>query len=238
MSRPQVFHWLPATGNTAAISLSQNYSGAGNLILNSNVSSSTIVSQNSGPYFYDRVARTVSFTSTNNLSARTITITGIGATIDGTTGNPNQAFSLTTETLAGPNNNTVESAKIYTVINSIRIDGAANALSAGFGTKGITQYYLCDYDRVGWYASYQGVVYNHSTLTYTIYVSLTKPESPTAIGTVTPYPQVIPATSLGTADGFATQLLTTAYPVAITWATVKATAAEDFYFTFLQQGIR
>lgn len=237
MSQPTVIYWAPVTGNTAVISSLQNYSGAGNLTLNSNVPNSPI--SNNGPYVYDGVARTVSFTSANNLSARTITITGIGSAVDAN-GNPTQSLgTVITETLSGPNANTVNSAKIYKQIDSISINGAANALSVGFGASGIGTFTYTDYDRTGWYASCQTAVYNRTTLTHTVYLSLTKPETiDYKYGNLIAYPQAIPTFPLGAVDSAVSQLLAISIPVVLAWVNVKATAGDSMYFTVLQQGIR
>lgn len=235
MSQPVVKYWAPATTNTATISSLQDYAAAGNLILNP-TSFNSQVSKN-GPYVYDGVIRKVSFTSANNLSARTITISGIGSAIDAA-GNPTAALASITENLSGPNANTIQSANIYSQIDSISINGAANGLSAGFGNAGITSYVFADYDRTAWYATYQAAIYARTTLTYTVYISATKPQTPTVDGRLTTYPEVIPSFALGTADATVDQMLTTAYPVVLAWATIKDAAAERFYFTVLQQGTR
>ena len=236
MSYPVVVRWEPVTGNTAAISSLQDYPGAGNLILNSNVSNSSISYY--GPYIYNKVIRTVSFTSVNNLSGVTITINGLGSAVDAN-GNPTQSLGTSiTETLAGPNANTVNTVHIFKQIDSISINGAAAGLSAGFGPSGICEYILVDYNRVGWYASYQTAIYNRTTLTHTVYITLTKPEVPTYEGNLKPYPEVIPAFEIGTVDSTVNQLLNTAYPIVMCWATIKATSGETFYFTALEQGIR
>jgi len=237
MSQPRVIVWAPASSNTATISSLQNYTGAGNLILNSNQPNSPISTY--GPYVYDGVARKISFTSANNLSGVNLTINGLGSAVDGN-GNPTGSVSSPiVEIIAGPNANTIQSANIYTQINSIAISGAANGLSAGFGNAGITQYMMMDYDRTGWYTTYQTAVYNRTTLTHTVYVSATKPYVINYNqGNISPYALAIPAFSVGAVAATTNQLLTTAYPVAITWANIQANAGETLYFTVLEQGIR
>lgn len=235
MSQPQVIHWLPATTNTDTISSLHNYTGAGNLVLNSNQTSSTGTSN--GPYVFNNVVRNVSFSSTNNLGGVNITVNGLGTSVD-VSGNPTGMINQSiTETIAGPNNNTVYTANIFSRIDSISIDAAANGLSAGLGNKGITAYIFPDYDRTSWYASVQAAVYNRTTLTYTMYDSLTKPENINyPFANLKPYPFEIPAFLIGTANATANQLLSIASPASIIWATIAANAGEDFYFTFLQQG--
>lgn len=229
--------WSPSSSNTDVISSLQNYSGAGNMIINSNEFTSQVTK--SGPYRFEHVLRTVSFTSANDLSSRNITINGIGSAVDAN-GNPTQPLNTpVSETISGPNANTVYTSTIYRQIDSISIDGAANGLSAGFGKSGITTYVFPDYDRTGWYASFQTAIYNHTTLTHTVYVSLTKPDvfSPTT-GKFIPYPYEIPAFPIGTVDSAVNQLISTQYPLAVCWANIKNNDDETLYFTVLQQGIR
>lgn len=233
MSQPVVRYWAPTNSNTATISSLQNYSGAGNLIINNNVPGSYPGS----PYVYDSIARSVSFTSANNLSGVTLTINGLGSAVDGS-GNPTQPFNTSiSENVVGPNANTVYSTNIFTQINSISISGAANGISAGFGNKGIMMYIGPDYDRSAWYATGQGAIYNRTTMTYTVYQSLTKPQTPVD-GRFENYPLVIPAFSLGTVGATVNQLINYPTPVALTWVTIAAATGETFYYTFLQQGIK
>lgn len=237
MSQPVVRYWASATANLSTISSLQNYSGAGNVIINSNLPNSPISTY--GPYVFDsNVARSIAFTSLLNLSARNLTVKGLGSAVDGS-GNPTQPLNTSiTEVIAGPNANTVNTTNIWTRIDSITIDGAANGLQVGFGNKGILGYIFPDYDVITWDATVQAAVYNRTTLTYTVYQTLTKPEMPNLAGNLTPYPKAIPAFSIGTVGGFANQLITFPSPVVMTWATIAAAASEEVYFTFLQQGIR
>lgn len=237
MSQPVVRYWASTTANIATISSLQNYSGAGNIIINSNLPNSPISTY--GPYVFDsNVARSIAFTSVNNLSARNLTITGLGSAVDAS-GNPTQPLNTSiTEVIAGPNANTVNTTHIWTQIDSITIDGSANALEVGFGSNGILRYIFPDYDVITWHATVQAAVYNRTNLTYTVYQTLTKPEMPTLAGNLKPYPLAIPAFSLGTVGGFANQLITIPSPNVMTWATIEAAEDEEVYFTFLQQGIR
>ncbi len=241
MSQPVVVYWPAAVGNTGTISSSQNYAGAGNLILNSNLRNSPV--STSGPYIYDKMIRTVSFTSPNNLSALNITITGLGSAVDGA-GNPTQPLDTPiVEVRAGPNVNTVNTAHIFKQIDSIAVSGAAAALSAGFGSSGITEYVFMDYNKIGWYASCQVQVLNRATLLYTTYESLTKPETVNSMyGNLDVFPAQIPGfpVNAGMTAASTNQIAELPFPIVMTWVTISAntTAAEALYFTVLQQGIR
>lgn len=107
--------------STTAVCLLQTLAGAGSLALNGTLANST----NSQVSFVSRgYARQISLTSGNNLSARTFTVTGA------------QNGVVVTENLTGPNAATVYSTNFYDVINSITVDGAAAAVSAGTGHSG------------------------------------------------------------------------------------------------------
>jgi hypothetical protein len=237
----QVRHWLPFSSNRRTISPLQDYAEAGNLILQSNQPNS--LTSNAGPYVYDDVIRSVSFTSLNDLSDITITVKGIGSPVTPgnieNSGNPIGLIQSISEQLSGPDGGTVETAYIYKQIDSITIDDAANGLSVGFGTFGITDYVFHDNNVTSWDISYQGAINNQETLQYTIYNSLTNPQTINSqFGNLTNYPFQIPAFLLGDVNSADNQLLTRIHPVAMSWATVKATESEDFYFTVVQQGTR
>lgn len=237
MAQPIVVYWAPAVGNETAIASLQTLTGAGNLALNSNQRNSDVSTH--GPYVYDKVIRTVSLTSANNLSARTFTISGLGSAVDGS-GNPTGPFSATTETRVGPNANTVYGAKIWKRIDSIAVDGAVTAVSAGFGSTGITEYIFMDYNKSSWYAACQMQLLNRATLTYTVYESLTRPETPNPAGYLDVWAAIIPgfAVAAGMTAATTNQIAELPFPVTIIWATILAntTAAEAAYFTILQQG--
>jgi hypothetical protein len=237
MSQPVVRYWASANDNIATISPIRDYTGAGNVEINSNLPNSPISTY--GPYVFDaNTARSLSFSSVNNLSARNLTITGLGSALDASSNPTQPLYTAITDVVAGPNANTIYTTKIWTQIDSITIDGAANGLLVGFGDKGITRFIFPDFDVITWDATVQAAVYNRTTLTYTIYQTLTKPEVPTLAGNLQPYPLTIPAFPIGAVDGFTNQLITYPSPVVMTWATIENAADEEMYFTFLQQGLR
>lgn len=229
MSIPTTLFWPSSVNNLAAIAPLQDTSGVGNLGLLS-----------MGPFVMPQMARTVALTSANNLAARTFTINGISAAVDGT-GNPAGPFVVFSEAIAGPNANTVYTARIYKSITFISVDGAVVGISAGYGTSGITSYVFNDYNRSAWYASVQVQPINRTALTFAVYQSLTKPENINiALGNLTAYPNPIPAFAVIAAGATTNQLVQLPMPVTIVWATIAANTGnnEQLYLTLLQQGLR
>jgi hypothetical protein len=148
MARPIVINW-PVTSNTVVSSL-QTLGAAGNLVINNGPN---------GFFDFVKVTRSITLTSTNNLSGVNFTITGTlnGATIS--------------EVLAGPNNNTVTSVNIYDTITSIASNAAAAAVSAGSGQTGRTRWINFDYDQLIMNYSVQ-VVVGAATINYTFNTTL------------------------------------------------------------------
>lgn len=122
MARPIVITW-PALDH-AAVSALQTTAGAGSLIINGTLSSSI---QGNFPAIasFNNLQRTVSLTSTGNLSAVNFTITGMleGATVS--------------QTIAGPSNNTVQTTQLFNTVTSVTVDGAVGTnVSVGSGSSG------------------------------------------------------------------------------------------------------
>lgn len=115
--------WLPP--DTQAIALTQTLAGAGSLTLNGTLAQG-------GTVDFHGFARVVSLTSANNLSAVNFTVTG---SVNG---------ASVSETLAGPNNTTVETANIFDGVTSVTSSNAANGISIGTGTTGHTGWILTD----------------------------------------------------------------------------------------------
>lgn len=90
---------------------------------------SSIVLANSYPVVFANFARTITLTSTDNLSGVNFTITGTD-----TFGNS------ISEVLVGPNNATVTSAKQYYTVTNISCDGAYTNFSIGTGSTGTSQW--------------------------------------------------------------------------------------------------
>lgn len=125
MAIPQVYSW-PAASSTA-VALLKTLGAAGTIPLNGTLSKST----DNGLFVnFDGIARVVTLTSTNNLSAVNVTITG---TLNG---------SVVSETRAGPNNNTVATTQVFNSVTSITTDAAVTAMSAGTGQTGYTNWFM------------------------------------------------------------------------------------------------
>lgn len=120
MANPFIFNW-PAP-NLQAVSQTQALGSAGPLVINGSLAAG-------GQVDFVGFARTVSLTSTANLSAVTFTISG---TINGLN---------IMDTVAGPNINTIESNLIFDTITDISTNAAASNISAGTGTTGRTVWF-------------------------------------------------------------------------------------------------
>lgn len=234
MSYPVVIHWEQSDANTDAIASAQSVTAGNNLTLVSNVPNLP------GRYIYDKVIRQLSFTSPNDNSGATFVITGIGSPVDGD-GNPTQVIGPITESKVGPTAaGTILSDNIYKEIISIQVTVAdSDTISVGFGPAGITDYVFLDYNRTIFQTSVQLQFVSRTTLTATVYTTLSKPETPNIqYGTLIPF-SPLPAfpVSVALTNATANQLGAIATVASLTWANMKATAADSLYFTVLQQGI-
>lgn len=233
MSNATVIPWLPV--DPILVAPLQSLAAPGNLILNSRVTG-----QPQGNFIYDRVIRKVSLTSTNNLSGVNFTIKGIGSPVDAPNQNPIEALGIVSETIGGPNNNTVNTDNIYSQVISISADSPANGISAGSGPSGITDYVFLDYNRTIFQTAVQLQFVHHDSGTVTVYQSLTKPymidiNYGNLIGV-----QPIPAFEVSGAlkDAITDQIGILLSPVALTWANIKDANTDVINFTVLQQGTR
>jgi len=114
MARPITMYFAPSN-TTALLSTTATTGGA----------STSIGLTNPYPYIFNNLARTITITSSDNVSAVNITITGKdiwGNTIS--------------ETRVGPNNTTVTSTNQYNQITNIACDAALTNFSFGSGSTG------------------------------------------------------------------------------------------------------
>lgn len=131
--RPARFVFSAAA--TTAVALAQTTAGSGALILNGTAVGPIQPGLVAFAQFDAGIDRTVSLTSTGNLSGANITITGL------TTNNV-----AVSQTIAGPNNNTVFTTTLFNRVTAVSTDGAlATAMSVGSGTTGVTNWYTLDY---------------------------------------------------------------------------------------------
>lgn len=131
MAIPLIFNW-PAI-DLAGVCALQTTTGAGSLIINGTLASAgaTNVAAVSLPNIY----RAISITSTGNLSAINFTITGTGITAGG-------VFGVTSQTISGPNNNTVSTTDLFTTVTSVTVNAAVGtAVRVGTGSTGISYFY-------------------------------------------------------------------------------------------------
>src|ERR1700749_1519072 len=96
------------------VALTQNVASAGNLILNGTYSVPTNTTIN---FITVGFVPSVSFTSINNLSSATFTVTG------------QQNNAVISETINGPNNNTVYTTQSFDIIQSVSVDMAVTGIS-------------------------------------------------------------------------------------------------------------
>lgn len=169
MGTPKVFNW-PAP-STTAVALGQTLGEAGVLILNGSlVNTAEPVPQ----AVFAGISRSVSLTSTANLTARTFSIYG---TYNG---------RIISEDIAGPNNNTVQTNSFFDTVTSVSVDGAvATNVSVGTGTTGHTHWFKYNYNASVYGFGVQVVVAN--TINYTFQSTLDDVQvvsTPTAFATI------------------------------------------------------
>lgn len=131
--RPVQFVFSAAV--TTAVALAQTTAGAASLTLNGTLVTPIQPGKAAYAAFDAGVNRTVSLTSTGDLSGIQITINGFDTN--------NVAV---TQTRAGPNNNTVETTALFNRVTSVTTPSAlGTAMSVGSGTTGATNWFAVDY---------------------------------------------------------------------------------------------
>lgn len=108
------------------ICLTQNAASAGNLILNGTYSIPTTPTIN---FVSVGFIPTLSFTSLNDLTAATFTITGV------------QNNTVVTDSVTGPNNTTVYSTQAFDIISSVSVDMPVTGISVGTGLIGYLPFF-------------------------------------------------------------------------------------------------
>lgn len=209
MANPVIFNW--PIFNTQAICQTQTLGSAGSLMINGSLAGG-------GQVVFMGFARTVSLTSTSNLSAVSFTISG---TINGL---------AITDVISGPNNNTIESDLIFDSILSITTNNAAAGISAGTGTTGRTQWFHHFHNTISPDFSVQ--VSLTSTLNYSFVTTLTdvKFNLPANISLFTPITAMTGATT-NQLSGYTVPSRSSAIQVNSSNSTGSFTAI------FIQQGV-
>lgn len=219
MSRPVTIQWPVAS--TTAVCLSQALGAAGSLVINGTLSFAGVAT-------FPNIERIVTLTSAGNDSGVNFTITG---TLQG---------SVVSETIAGPNANTVSTTQKFTTVTSVTVNGAlvANA-SVGTGLTGSTVWIQSDYYRTNNALAVAVIVTAAVTYTFeTTFDDVHSVASPVVLepidGVTVP---VIPAASDMTG---ATTTVLANYTIPTNFSRIRisasdATGAATVYF--LQQGI-
>lgn len=130
--RPYVFTFPAADDD--GICAAQTVAGAGAIIINGALLDAATFNLQPSVRQVDLpgIQRVVSLTSTGNLSAANITITGTKV-----------SGAAVTETRAGPNNNTVETTAEFHTITSVTTDAAiGTAIKVGTGSTGVTNWLM------------------------------------------------------------------------------------------------
>lgn len=137
MAYPRTYTF--ASASTAYVCALQTTAGSGSLTLNGTGVDATSTYLLNNPRMTltgSGFERTISITSTGNISGVNFTITG--KDIRG---------AAKTETRVGPNNNTVYTTAYFYEVDTITVDGAvATNTSVGIGTTGRSQWYIMDYN--------------------------------------------------------------------------------------------
>lgn len=120
--KPKRIFFTPYTPDADGICLAQQRVGAGVLVLNGASVSGGVASFGTAATEYQQVGYQVNLTSAGNLSAVNFTVTGT-----------DPEGKALTETLAGPNANTVETAAYFKTVTSVSVS-ATIATDATVGT--------------------------------------------------------------------------------------------------------
>lgn len=221
--RTVVFTWpVCATAFYAAL---QTTSGAGALLLSGTGATKNEFFPTAAINAPGNFERTVSLTSTGNLSAITFTIVG-----------KDQLGNTVTETLAGPNNNTVYSVNFYAVVTSISTDAAvATAVSAGTGTTGRSFWFIANKHVTPFNVGIQVSVLA-ATVNYTIQntdVDLTIPLTAQPAST-----QIVNSTDTNVVGATTTQVSNYMFPTAAIRCLINSgNTTGNLIATFTQAGI-
>lgn len=215
MASPTVFVWVPA--NTTYIAQVQSLGAAGSMVLNGSVIQPQSITINQTAVF-PGFNRLVTLTSANNNAGVNFTINGY---LNGI---------AVTETIAGPNANTVASAQLYDQVTSITTNGAINAVSAGIGNTGNTSWFTCDQYRDVFNLGIQ-VQVSAGTITYSFQVTEDNVQTIATPLTFTPIVAMTAATT--------NQLANYTNPIRYCRVNISAAAGtETLRATILQQGLR
>lgn len=260
MSKPYVYYWAPSVGSgyQDGIAKLQSPAAGTNFTLVNNIPNggfsyaNTLNLNTTNNDINADLIRSVNITSVfDNIGVKFV-ISGIGSPVD-SEGNPTQVVGPISEELDGINNGTITSANIYMIITSIAVANGfdATGVSVGYGSNGITNYYMLDCNRTpiqggGTTYTIQVLPNPTTTLGNTVFVSLNKPQSPNINGSLDPF-GFINNDQVTFIPGYAYQAdstpsdtsyfkeLSTGFQVI--WVNVADTGSDSLFFTIMQQGI-
>jgi len=181
MARPMVIYYAPAS--TVAL-YPTSVAGGG--------ATSSIELAVPYPVQLSNLARYITFTSTDNLSAVNFTITG--QDIFG---------NVISEVRAGPNNNTVSSGKLYTSISNISASGNYTNFSIGYSTYAVSRWLKINSLSTYFQYSLSSTIYG--TINYSINKTLDEISYYKSVGATSqfiyPVPVLLANNPLATANG-------------------------------------
>lgn len=204
--------------DTAAVCLLQSTTGAGSLLING--ATIDLLSGWIGTARFGGFARKLTITSANNLSAVNFVITG--KAIDG---------SDLTETIAGPNANTVTTTNAFTRVISVNVSAAVTAVSVGDDTVGTSSWIPMDVRVANFKSSAAGMVTGtiSYTLQYTFDNVLSSTYSTSAVAFNSDLTAMVAATS--NQFGYITN------PVAAVRVVVNSSTGGSLNFDIIEEGI-
>lgn len=175
MALPIIYTW--PTSSTQAISQTQTLGSAGNLMINGSLASG-------GQVVFNGYARTVSLTSSDDLSGVTFIISG---TLNG--------INITDTIVSGPHANTIESDLIFDSVTSISTNAAATNISAGIGTTGRTAWFKHYHNTICPDFAMQVTVTNNINYTFVTTLNEVINSAESSINLFTPVSDMIGATT-------------------------------------------
>lgn len=262
MTKSSVYYWPPSTvdGLTNGIALNQSPTVGSQLDLVANTPNgvfsyvNVLTPNTTTSGTSTDIIRSISITSPDDNTGITFIISGIGTPINPPPGdgNPTGLVYPIIENLTGLNANTVTSANIYTVINSITVTltnpdvpAEATNISVGYGPNGIINYIRRDNNRD--VASVYGDTYqlhfiNNDTLVANTYVSLNTPETPNIYGGTDSYGLIngtqvsfIPAQIID--QNVNTDIVNSPpFGFSVFWVQISSCTVDSMFLTILQPG--
>ena len=220
MANRQVYNWIAA--DPVAIAALQTYVAAATLVLNGTLGSF----QNGafGAVTLNGIARVVTLTSANNLSGINVTITG---TRDGV---------AVSQTIAGPNANTVVTTTLFNTITRITTSGAVTAISVGTGQTGVISWYKTNNLTSVMNVGIQAVV--TGTISYTLQLTLDEPNNPNINPPSTVFNPAISTPIVAMTAATTNQLTAITIPnTYMNFIINSSTGGATATFTFVAQGI-